>query len=117
MRTADSGKDGNGSLHSKSKGRAWSGWQFLPVCSMRRGRISATCGWWLREGETPYLIEHPVQRDGAILNAKDFKVALSGRSTVIEAVTGTADPIAAIDLVSPAREFLKSVVIEGRMGG
>ena len=67
--------------------------------------------------ETPYLIEVAARREGNVSEAAGFKLVLSGRSTVIEAASGTADVIEAIQLVSPAREFLKSVGIEGRKGG
>ncbi|MCX6867756.1 MAG: hypothetical protein NTV46_16370, partial [Verrucomicrobia bacterium] len=67
--------------------------------------------------ETPYLVEVPVRREGSARDAVGFKMVLSGRSTVIEVATGTTEVIEAIHLVSPAREFLKSVVVEGRKGG
>jgi hypothetical protein len=67
--------------------------------------------------ETPYLIELPARHEGNVSEAAEFKVVLSGRSTVIESASGTTDVIEAIQLVSPAREFLKSVGIEGRKGG
>ena len=67
--------------------------------------------------ETPYLIERPVQSAGAIREAVGFKVAQSARSTVIEATTGGAGEIEAVALVSPAREFLKAVTIDGRRAG
>jgi hypothetical protein len=67
--------------------------------------------------ETPYFIEQPVmfQKD-TLRNVGDFKLALSGRSTVIEMATGTTAKIEVVALDSPAREFLKSVTIEGRQG-
>jgi hypothetical protein len=67
--------------------------------------------------ETPYLVEVPVRRGGGARDAVGFKMVLSGRSTVIEAASGTVEEIEAIHLVSPAREFLKAVGVEGRKGG
>jgi hypothetical protein len=67
--------------------------------------------------ETPYLIEQPARRTGVMMNAAGFKVVLSGRNTVVEALTGVSGAIEAVELVSPAREFLKSVTIEGRSNG
>lgn len=67
--------------------------------------------------ETPYLIEQPVLDPGAVRHAPGFKVVLSGNTTVIEVASGTAEAIEALELVSPAREFLKSVTIEGHKDG
>lgn len=67
--------------------------------------------------ETPFLIEQPVRRTVVVKDATGFKVVLSGRSTVIEADAGAAGAIEAVELVSPAREFLKSVTLEGRQSG
>lgn len=64
--------------------------------------------------EWPYLIEGPVGRDDVIREAEGFQVALSGRTTVIEVSADSADAIQAVELITPAREFLKSVIIEGR---
>ncbi|HEX7262470.1 MAG TPA: hypothetical protein VF258_11750, partial [Luteolibacter sp.] len=43
-----------------------------------------------------------------------FKLNLVGSSSVIEAIAGSSEAIEAVQLVSPARDFLKSVSIEGR---
>ncbi len=67
--------------------------------------------------ETPYLVDLPRPREGGVRDAAGFKVVLTGRTTVIEATAETADAIEAVELVSPAHEFLKSVSIEGRKGG
>ncbi|MES2921534.1 MAG: DUF3999 family protein [Verrucomicrobiota bacterium] len=61
--------------------------------------------------ETPYLVEVPRHREGSARAALGFKVVLAGTNTVIEISAETAE---AVELVSPAREFLKSVSIEGR---
>lgn len=68
-------------------------------------------------GETPYLIDLPRHREAGARDAAGFKVVLAGRSTVIEVSPGAADATETVELVSPAREFLKSVSIEGRKGG
>jgi len=67
--------------------------------------------------ETPYLIEVPARSAGTVRDAVGFKVSLSGRTTVIEVAAGTTDDIEAAELVSPAREFLKSVTIEASKDG
>jgi hypothetical protein len=67
--------------------------------------------------ETPYLIEVPARSAGIVRDAVGFKVSLSGRTTVIEVAAGTTDDIEAAELVSPAREFLKSVTIEASKDG
>jgi Protein of unknown function (DUF3999) len=63
--------------------------------------------------ETPYLVDVPRYREGGVREAAGFKVNLAGRNTVIEVSAETAE---AVELVTPAREFLKSVSIEGRNG-
>jgi hypothetical protein len=64
--------------------------------------------------ETGYLVDLPRQRAAGLREAAGFKVNLAGNNTVIEASGPSADAIDAVELVSPAREFLKSVSIEGR---
>ncbi len=61
--------------------------------------------------ETPYLVEVPRHREESVRTAPGFKLALAGTNTMIEISAETSE---AIELVSPAREFLKSVSIEGR---
>lgn len=63
--------------------------------------------------ETPYLVEVPRHREESVRTAPGFKLALAGTNTVIEISAETAE---AVELVSPAREFLKSVSIEGLKG-
>jgi len=67
--------------------------------------------------ETPYLIDVPARSAGTVRDAVGFKVSLSGRTTVIEVAAGDAEAIEALELVSPAREFLKSVSIEASKDG
>ena len=64
--------------------------------------------------ESGYLVDLPRQREGNIRNASGFKVVLAGTTTAIEVTAETTAAIEAVELISPAREFLKSVSIEGR---
>ena len=70
--------------------------------------------------ETPYLIEIPPPAAHRAIKAAAFKAALvepapgADAATVLECATGSAEPIQAVTLESPAREFIKSVTIEGR---
>ena len=63
--------------------------------------------------ECPYLFDVPVRRADILREAGDFQVSLADRTTFIEVSVKPADRIQAVDLVSPALEFLKSVRIEG----
>jgi hypothetical protein len=65
--------------------------------------------------EIGFLVHSPPRRPGNVRDAAGFKVTLADRSTTIEVSSPSADAIEAVQLVSPAREFLKSVGIEGRM--
>ena len=67
--------------------------------------------------ETPWLLESPVTTTGAVRVASGFTVELAGRTTVIEARSATSAVVEALEFETPAREFLKSVMIEGRQGG
>jgi hypothetical protein len=69
------------------------------------------------EKETPYLVERPIRGEGVVREAVGLKVNQFGTVTTIEVSSGTSDRIEAVDLVSPAREFLKSVTLEGNHGG
>lgn len=62
--------------------------------------------------ETPYLMDLPVHRGDTVQVATGFKVSLSDRTTLIEVSADITAPIEAVDLTSPAKEFLKSVSIE-----
>ncbi len=64
--------------------------------------------------ETPYRVDLPLHRAATSHDAAGFNVILEGNSTVIEVSPETSNPIEAVQLISPAREFLKSVSIEGR---
>ena len=67
--------------------------------------------------ETPYLMLSPVIRRDGMSDGRDFRSSLAEDLTVIEVSSGTGDVVNGVELVSPAREFLKSVNIEGRDGG
>ncbi|MCX6876360.1 MAG: hypothetical protein NTW21_21505 [Verrucomicrobia bacterium] len=73
--------------------------------------------------ETPYLMEVPESAAPREMKAVDFKATLvepapaTAAATVLEVGTGTGEPIAAVTLETPAREFIKSVTIEGRREG
>ena len=67
--------------------------------------------------ETAWLMEEVAAGTGAVRAAAGFKVELVDKTTVIEADTATTTVIEAVELVSPAREFLKPITIDGRQGG
>ncbi len=69
------------------------------------------------KSEVPYFVEKPIRREGMVREAVGMKVNQSGTTTVIEVATGTTDRIEAVEMVSPARQFLKSVTLEGKKGG
>lgn len=64
--------------------------------------------------EMPYLLDLPRHREADMRIAAGFKVTLAGNNTVIEASPVAPSAIDAVELISPAREFLKSVSIEAR---
>jgi hypothetical protein len=66
--------------------------------------------------ETPGVIEIPRHGTEASILAPGFMTSSSGKTTVIEALPLNEDRIDALELVSPAREFLKSVTLIGRIG-
>ena len=63
--------------------------------------------------EVPYLIESPARNKGILRDSVGLRITQSGTITTIEVSSGTSDRIEAVELVSPGREFLKSVTIEG----
>jgi hypothetical protein len=73
--------------------------------------------------ETPYLIEIPQSSAPRETKAADFKATLvepapaQEAATVLEMSTGTGEPLEALALESPAREFIKSVTIEATRDG
>lgn len=69
------------------------------------------------ENEVPYLIERPVRREGVVREAAGLKITQTGTVTKIQVPSGTSERIEAVELASPAREFLKSVTVEGNREG
>jgi hypothetical protein len=73
--------------------------------------------------ETSYLIEIPQPSLAREMRAVDFKAALlepapgQDAATVLECATASGEPLQAITLETPAREFIKSVGIEGSHDG
>ncbi len=65
---------------------------------------------------TPYLLDSPQAPRVSERTTIDFKASLVARTTVLEAATNTHEAIEAITLLTPAREFLKSLRIEAKSG-
>ncbi len=66
--------------------------------------------------ETSCVVEIPRKGREVSSNASGFKTMLVGKTTVIEVAPAKEDRIELLELVSPAREFIKSVTIAGRKG-
>jgi hypothetical protein len=66
--------------------------------------------------ETPYLLEWLARSRSREQDAEGFKAEMRERSTVL-VVTGTKEPVDAVILRSPSREFLKSATLEGSHDG
>ncbi len=67
--------------------------------------------------ELPYLLVEPVPPAKVNQPAKSFQVQLEAAQTVIRIETGSADPIAAVSLDTPAEAFVKSARLEGSADG
>ncbi len=67
--------------------------------------------------ETPYLVEVPAKSASRTQAAIDFKATLVEGRTVLEASTGTEQPLIAISLASPSTDFLKSLKAEATRDG
>jgi len=63
--------------------------------------------------EVPYLIERPAPKPETRQPAKAFHASLGEGVTTIELETGLTQPLSGVTLESPAREFIKSVRVEG----
>jgi hypothetical protein len=63
--------------------------------------------------EVPYLIERPVSNPVILRGAKEFRVSIDGRTTVLNIETGVAQPIEGLTLETPAAFFIKAVTVEG----
>lgn len=67
--------------------------------------------------EVPFLIERPSPEPSLPRPPRDFRASLQDSATSILLTTGMAEPVTAITLQSPARQFLKSVRVEGSHDG
>jgi len=70
-----------------------------------------------KETETPYLVDVPKKSGQRTQTAVGFKATLLEGKTVLDASTGTDQPIVAISLTSPSTDFLKSLKVEATSGG
>lgn len=69
-----------------------------------------------QETETPYLVDVPKKPTQRTQTAVGFKATLVDGKTVLDASTGTDQPIVAIGLTSPSTDFLKSLKVEATRG-
>lgn len=67
--------------------------------------------------ETPFLIERPVQVPAVVQAARNMRVTLRSDATVVLLETGLAQALDGVILESPARDFIKSALIEGSQDG
>jgi hypothetical protein len=67
--------------------------------------------------EVPYLIERPRPAPKVVQDAKSFQVSVNAATTVLTLETGLAQPLDGVTLDSPARSFIKAVMIEGSADG
>lgn len=67
--------------------------------------------------EVPFLIERPAPTPGSVRRAGNFSCAIKNETTVITLETGTSQPIAGVDMETPASDFLKAVRVEGSQDG
>jgi len=65
--------------------------------------------------EVPYMLERPQAAGKLVRPPKSFVVELKNNSTVITIETGFNQPLAAVRLETPARDFIKAVQTEGSM--
>ncbi len=67
--------------------------------------------------EAPFLLERPVQPAKVVRPAARFDVALEAEKTIATIETGMVQPLASVTLETPARDFLKAVLLEGSRDG
>jgi len=67
--------------------------------------------------EIPYVLARPVSLPKIVQNAKSFQVSLNANSTVITLETGLAQPLEAVNLETPAMNFIKAVRVESSSDG
>ncbi|MGI8603507.1 MAG: DUF3999 family protein [Verrucomicrobiales bacterium] len=63
--------------------------------------------------EVPFLIERPAPQSETRQRAKSFHASLGADATTIVLETGMTGPARGVTLESPAKEFIKSVRVEG----
>ena len=63
--------------------------------------------------EVPYALERSARRLPALRNPKNFTVTITGRKTILLLETGCPEPVEAVTLLTPARDFIKAVTVEG----
>ncbi len=67
--------------------------------------------------EVPYLIERPIQVPAAVRPPRNIHVTLQPEATVAVLETGLTQAVDGLFLESPARDFIKSTLIEGSQDG
>ncbi len=67
--------------------------------------------------EIPFDLDRPVQRAALTAVPRKFVAKLESNATVLTIETGLAQPIVGVTLLTPARDFLKGVRIEGSSDG
>lgn len=67
--------------------------------------------------EVPYRLEQPQPAGLLVQPARSFHVVLRPETTVIRLETGLAQPLGGVTLITPAREFIKAVRVEGSTDG
>jgi hypothetical protein len=67
--------------------------------------------------EVPFLLERPVQLPKSVRAPARFDVAMEAEKTIATLETGMVQPLAGVTLQSPARNFMKAVLLEGSGDG
>jgi hypothetical protein len=67
--------------------------------------------------EVPFLVERPVPASRAVRSARNFQAALTAETTIATFETGLAPALDGVTLETPARSFLKAVLLEGSPDG
>lgn len=62
--------------------------------------------------ETPYLLDTPPRVAQSTCAATEFKAVLAAGQTILEASNPSHEAVVAVTLITPARDFLKSLKIE-----
>ncbi len=70
-----------------------------------------------RGRELPFLIERPIESRPPILPARNFKASQKAETTVLTMDTLTDRPTRALNLMTPADKFQKTVKLEGSTNG